>query len=669
MEFQRTGRTLRTLEKKDVLTLEETLGVMTDILADVQTMAGESPDKLNTGDLRAAVTGMSMVGRMLLQIKKTKSEEFGTAADRKKRLDKIYDEIEQTCSEMDKAEKQIEEYSEKQIELEKVRSELAVKADRAQEISDQCKSIEEEIEKLSTVDLDELAEKKRQQQEKLAVAKDRFNDEYNEVERLKEIHHMLENDVNEKSEAAEELKKEIEEKRNTLHDFESMCVEYEEKLEELGISTDDTRKRADELKQQFDDSQNKIDELSKNELPELKEKLQKSNEELEAIQRQCDDIQSQIDEAQKENNSKTEELEQKKQKLQEEADNAKNSCEQLETDITNMTAEKESLIQKERDLQDEMVNIEAEIKQFKVSLQANEDLIQSHREELSRYRDITIPASMLTLKKREQTLDEYASRNNELKMQIAEKEEEISGLEKTVGDQQNELSDSEKKRDELTAEIDTYKQKLEDIRLRIGNLSAEKQKMMAEIAGKEEQLGMNDVEALKNKYDEVCRLLNEKEEQAQKLRGDIETKKQESAKADADIESIQNEMHRLSKYIDDENEKYSRMKQSYDNISAHRDDVIKKKAELKELLDSITSTEAETEIKACEGQLAIMQDAVDKLFPDAGFNSMPLPLKKEEAARKRRYFKEEIAKIRRMLDVYKQEYRNLIEAIETGVKS
>ena len=37
---------------------------------------------------------------------------------------------------------------------------------------------------------------------------------------------------------------------------------------------------------------------------------------------------------------------------------------------------------------------------------------------------------------------------------------------------------------------------------------------------------------------------------------------------------------------------------------------------------------------------------------------MPLPLKKEEAARKRRYFKEEIAKIRRMLDVYKQEYRN-----------
>ena len=103
MDFQRTSRTLRTLEKKDDLTLEETMGVMTDILADVQAVMGVSPDKLETGDLRAAVTGLSMIGRTLLQVKKTKSDEFGTAADRKKRLDKIYDEVESLCNETDNA--------------------------------------------------------------------------------------------------------------------------------------------------------------------------------------------------------------------------------------------------------------------------------------------------------------------------------------------------------------------------------------------------------------------------------------------------------------------------------------------------------------------------------------------------------------------------------------
>ena len=64
-----------------------------------------------------------------------------------------------------------------------------------------------------------------------------------------------------------------------------------------------------------------------------------------------------------------------------------------------------------------------------------------------------------------------------------------------------------------------------------------------------------------------------------------------------------------------------------------------------------------------------MQDAIDKLFPDAGFASLPLFAKKEEAYRKRTYFKQEIGRIRHMLESYKAEYRSLITAIETGVKT
>ena len=118
MDFQRTNRTLRSLEKKNTLTLEDTLGVINDVFADVQGIAGCSPDKLELGELRAALTGLSAVGRVLLQINKTKADEIGTAADRKKRLDKIYGEIENVSREIDEGSDVIEKLSSEQRELE-----------------------------------------------------------------------------------------------------------------------------------------------------------------------------------------------------------------------------------------------------------------------------------------------------------------------------------------------------------------------------------------------------------------------------------------------------------------------------------------------------------------------------------------------------------------------
>ena len=416
MDFQRTSRTLRTLEKKDDLTLEETMGVMTDILADVQAVMGVSPDKLDTGDLRAAVTGLSMIGRTLLQVKKTKSDEFGTAADRKKRLDKIYDEVESLCNETDNAGEQIEELSSKQAELESKKAELEKKMDEVHSKEQSCKSMEDEIRRLSEVDMEKLDIEKRDIMKKLNDAKERFNDEYNEVERLKEISRMLENDIGDKTSEADRLKDEIEKKRSSLNEYESVCVEYEKKIEKLMESADSSKIRAEELKSQYEKTQNRIEELSGEELPELAERLGKIKSQLKALNDEKESVIARIREKEKENDQIRSDIEERKRAAEEETARNKEICDQLETDISNMTIERENLKKRIDELNTQMADIEKELRELKVQLKANEDLSQNHREEIARYRDITIPASTLTLRRREQALDEYASRNNELKI-------------------------------------------------------------------------------------------------------------------------------------------------------------------------------------------------------------------------------------------------------------
>ena len=98
MDFQRTGRTLRSLEHRQQLTIEDVMGLITDVLADAQSVSGGSADRLEIGDIRGTLTAMSATGRMLLQINKTKAQELGTAQDRKKRFDKLSGELESICS-------------------------------------------------------------------------------------------------------------------------------------------------------------------------------------------------------------------------------------------------------------------------------------------------------------------------------------------------------------------------------------------------------------------------------------------------------------------------------------------------------------------------------------------------------------------------------------------
>ena len=209
MEFQRTERTLRTLEGRSVLSVEDTLGLITDILADVQSGAGGSPDKLELGDIRGTLTSMSAVGRVLLQINKSKSEELGNAADRKKRFDKIAGDLENICNEIESSSDIIEKLSQRENELKAKLSQLENNKRQAAMIEENCTSITQECERLENIDIVQLKNSMDDEQKKLDAARARFTEVTEKLRELTELSGRIESDVSEKTDAIQRIENEI----------------------------------------------------------------------------------------------------------------------------------------------------------------------------------------------------------------------------------------------------------------------------------------------------------------------------------------------------------------------------------------------------------------------------------------------------------------------------
>ena len=134
MDFQRTKRTLHSLEGNSALSAEETLGIIMDVLADVRAVTGKSPDALELGDIREALSAMSALGRVILQINKSNADVLGTAEDRKKRFDKISGDLENVCRDIENSSDVIEALSQRQSELQQKLGELEESQKKAVEL-------------------------------------------------------------------------------------------------------------------------------------------------------------------------------------------------------------------------------------------------------------------------------------------------------------------------------------------------------------------------------------------------------------------------------------------------------------------------------------------------------------------------------------------------------
>ena len=303
---------------------------------------------------------------------------------------------------------------------------------------------------------------------------------------------------------------------------------------------------------------------------------------------------------------------------------------------------------------------------LKAEIKANEDLAESHREEIKRYRDIEIPASRITLKKREDALDEYAARSNELKETAASADEKLEELKKTIEKQTAELAGFEKTKSELEEEIQRNQQALDEIGSRIDQLDDQKKKMIEEISSKQEQLGMSDISELQNKFDEVSAQLEQQQAQHEELTRNIETIKAERAATEEKCAQLRNDIRGLAEEVNAQSEKVDELDARRRDIEDARAKLREKHNELVQIIGELNSPESEANVRICENEIEVMQDAIDRLFPNVDLAGLTLFERKEQMDKKSRYFREEIQRIRNLLEDYKSEYRKLIKAIEGG---
>ncbi len=641
MEFQRTERTLRTLEGRSVLSVEDTLGLITDILADVQSGAGGSPDKLELGDIRGTLTSMSAVGRVLLQINKSKSEELGNAADRKKRFDKIAGDLENICNEIESSSDIIEKLSQRENELKAKLSQLENNKRQAAMIEENCTSITQECERLENIDIVQLKNSMDDEQKKLDAARARFTEVTEKLRELTELSGRIESDVSEKTDAIQRIE-------NEINDGRQRCTELEDKLSQLDEGEKQLNALRDELEQKYAKAQADDNQLGDTVLPSLKARLQEVQDKLAEKQKQAEEYEQKINELsenmsslENDNNSKLEKI-----------NTLKSDLEKLNNEIQNGITEQQKL--------------EEQLKAKKAELEANKQLSESHREEIARYRDILIPAAVIALDKRSASLDEYAARSSELKRDISQKEDELEQLEKNVQELAEKINQTEKRKAETEQQIAESSKRLSEIQDQIGNLDDQKQKMMSEISSKEEQLGMSDVSELQKKYEDVCAALEENQRLSTELEKNIAEKTQEITRLQAEHVSLENTQQQLKAQLESEAQDVAEMENRAAGINEQREKLKAKHDELAGILNALNDPSNEANVRICEAETEVMQDAIDKLFPDVDIASLTLFERKDQMERKRAYFKNEITDIRQRLEEYKKEYRKLIKAIEGG---
>ena len=641
MEFQRTERTLRTLEGRSSLSVEDTLGLITDILADVQSGAGGSPDKLELGDVRGTLTAMSAVGRVLLQINKSKAEELGNAADRKKRFDKIAGDLESVCSDIDSSRDIIEKLSQRENELREQLSELEENKRQAAMLEENCDSIAQECERLENVDITQLKSSMDEQQKKLDAARARFNDVTEKLRELTELSGRIESDVSEKTDAIQRIESEI-------NDGRQRCTELEEKLQQLEDGEKQLSELKAELERKYQQAQADDSQLGNNVIPSLEARLAEIQNSLSEKQKRSEELEQNINElsgnistVENDNNSKLEQIKALRERL-----------ENINNDIQNQSSQQQKL--------------DEELKAKKAELEANKQLSESHREEIARYRDILIPAAVIALDKRSASLDEYAARSSQLKRDISAKEEELEQLKKDIDELEGKLSQAQARKTEAEQQIEESTVRLSEIQQQIGTLDDKKQKMMAEIGSKEEQLGMSNVSELQKKYEQVCAQLEEDQRQSQQLESDIAEKNDEISQTQAACTVLEAQHSQLRSQLEAEAQRVADMEKQAALINEQREKLKAKHEELAEILNALSDPSNETNVRICEAETEVMQDAVDKLFPDVDIAGLTLFERRDQLERKKAYFKNEIAGIRQRLEEYKKEYRKLIKAIEGG---
>lgn len=655
MNFQRTRRTVEFLEKKDKLSIADTLGILNDVLGDVQDTYGISVDKLELGELRDVITRMSSLGRVLLQINRSKEAEISTAAERKKKLDKLCQDISDMGNNLEEYEAIIEKTQQKREELESERIRLAEKSTEFMRINEECESIKIDIENLKNVDMVSAQKRLNQLKKSFNADSEIYNALLDEINSKTAEYQILTQDISDKKDELDKLQKLLEDEYSTAESLSDDCAkitaeiqEIEKKIQEIENERLLSQKRNEELTEKLTKLKEESNTLIDSILPQAEKELEELRKEYYARQKKYENLKTEI-------SAKEAEIAEINLKL---ADD--------QTKLERLNREKSEVQEKSDTLKSDIDKTEREISMLKAEMMSVEKQIDNFNNEIRRYRDVEIPAARITLNSRQKTLDEYAEKCANIKIENAAKEEALIKLKEEYDGYVDRRDELDSKKEKAEKNIEELKAENENILLQISQLDQESQRIMNDINSKREQLGISDMDELKKKYEEICLELEREQAECQELREKLSEGEAQKATVQKETDELTGKVDLLNSEIAMRQKKIEELRNQHNALVKKSENMEKEHRKLSEALSQLESDRHNVNLKIFEGEIEVMQEAIDKLFPEVSFAALTLFEQKELIQSKSKYFKDEIQKIRNLLDNYKKEYQTVVKAIEGG---
>ncbi len=312
MRFSRAATSVKALESKQTLTLNDALNVFLDLCEDIKDDQDVTADRLPAGDGDEAVSRLSWMSRTILRMAgQLPVEEIDQ--ERMQRLQKVENSLEQTGKELESVNSRLKTLRERKAALQKTESQLEEALREDKELKEECGRLAASIQEYQELKIPGLQVRR----ERLLQEKQSLQAEYDGL-----LHKCSMQEQDNKDSQAE-----IAEKNSQFEKLLEAFRQLEEEKKNLEEETGKLEERYQELKKQLQNTdssrrslveqiENLEQSLSRTDIESLRQLYEQRLKELRSREQEQKDLEEQIRQKEEELNRLKENLAEKKKRAE-----------------------------------------------------------------------------------------------------------------------------------------------------------------------------------------------------------------------------------------------------------------------------------------------------------------------------------------------------------------
>ena len=590
MNFKQTNSTLTNLQRSEVITLYDIIGLFQDICEDLENEEDKTLDELDLGDSKKVVGRLLWVGQEItnaLKSNKSMLIDPGRAVKIEKQRSKLQEEV----SALEQSEQEVKEWTEQERKLTKIQERRRTADQQKERLIEVCTRMEEENNRNESVTIPELQKRKAELEQTRCELKDACAAHTEENAKLKMENDILQNKLKKEEAEYSKLKYQAEAEERRVKDAEITRKNLSSKLAGLKAQ----QELLDEDCERIKSEKNTYELISIPELEARKKELEKKKIELGEVLAL---LRSQVSELTNDNY----EIQKNLDDAESERDRLKTLCDEKTSKVRSLEADKVSREGKLFSLNSRIESLEKECRRLEY--------------ENAQYENVTIPESEAKVEKQKkknedlsnqctQKSKEESSLKNDydsLSTSLRQTEDSCNDLKKKIAVNTTELQQLQKEKAEKQADLDILKDKLE-------YLGAEEKNIIRQINELESNMGDLNIEILRNRY-------KGKSEECQKLQAEHKSLTEKECELNIRNTNLNNDILTINSNIQTKRQIITELTEKKENQQIDFESCSKQVKELEKWFDSVECKDCMERIKKLRRRIDELQSVQKALFQD-----------------------------------------------------